>query len=107
MNANRVAGEDRARLPGAIEDRDDVVEILANEFFETLRAVIVQIDVHLRHRPDCQRVDIGRFTSGTGHIDLPMAASAEDGFRHLGTGAVMRAEKQNPKTLSNRFYYEI
>lgn len=73
MDGRLPAGECRAGLAGVIADRDHIIEILAQEFVDVLRAVVRDVDPELQQYEDGPGIDLGRLGARTvGLVPIPM-----------------------------------
>src|SRR5208337_3741021 len=90
-----VAREDRAGLTGAVADRDDVVEGLAEELCGRLAPGARPVDPDLREHTNGIRIDALRLHAGREGFELGATEISKHRLAELASGGVACADKQD------------
>src|SRR5688572_13069863 len=101
VDAFRFAREDRAVLVRVVADRDDVVELLPDEFFHRFRPVSGDIDTYLPHRLDRLRPHEARDRARAVHFKSLPAVVPQQPLRNLATSGIARTQYQHPDLFTH------
>ena len=93
-----LAWKRRAGFIRVIADRNDVVELLVDEFLDGLRLMIRYVDPDFAHHRDCFRSKLGGRNPRTVYFESFTGNMSQNSFRHLTTSGVSGA--QNKDSLS-------
>lgn len=100
MNSLGGARKNRTTLIGMIADGDDVIEIIAQEFFKGLGSLVRNVDAKLAHHRDGLGSNKSRIRAGAENFKAVASEGSEQSFRHLATSGIAGAKEEDALTVT-------